>query len=116
MMGLEFNCDDNNYNTTRAIVLLSSLFEGGDTCLHLLPWVHHPLHCGLLGHLGQSEVGIDVDVDVCNFGSSLLRLLVLLLFPFLRFWRLDCGMLVVHLQFFTILLQYLLVNFVAKVT
>ena len=110
-----FNCDDNNYNTTRAIVLLSSLFEG-DTCLHLLPWVHHPLHCGLLGHLGQSEVGIDVDVNVCNFGSSLLRLLVLLLFPFLRFWRLDCGMLVVHLQFFTILLQYLLVNFVAKVT
>lgn len=96
-------------------MLLSSLFEG-DTCLHLLPWVHHLLHCGLLGHLGQSEVGIDVDVDVCHFGSSLLRHLVLLLFPLLRFWRLDCGMLTIHLQFFTILLKNLLVNFVAKVT
>jgi len=69
-----------------------------------------------MGCLGQSEVGIDVDVNVCNFVSSLLMLLFLLLFPLLRFWRLDCIMLVVHLQFFTILLQYLLVNFVAKVT
>lgn len=116
MMRLEFDCDDNNYNTTRAIVLHSSSLFEVETCLYLLPWVHHPLHCGLLGYLGQSEVGIDVDVNVCNFGSSLFRLLVLLLFPLLRFWRLDCSMLVVHLKFFTILLKYLLVNFEAKVT
>jgi hypothetical protein len=86
-----------------------------DTCLHLLPRVHHPLHCGLLGHLWQCEVGIDVDVDVGHFGS-LFRLLALFLLPFLRFWRLDWSMLVVHLELLTVLLQNLLVNFVPKVT
>ena len=86
-----------------------------DTCLHLLPRVHHPLHCGLLGHRLQCDVGIDVDGDVGHFGS-LFMILALFLLSFLRFCRLDWSMLVVHLELLTVLLQNLLVNFVPKVT